>query len=118
MSVDAAIQLAHEVREWVDRIAPGETALGDRTVLVALTTYVGGATVLEADAAARRYLMGRVAHPSWPVDAGSRPGRSVDDGLDDGLDGAEDGHVAPVIPIGRARTGGVRMTGYRDRVIR
>jgi hypothetical protein len=69
MSVDGAVQLAVAVRAWADRTAPGASLLGDRTVLVALTEYVGGATAADAGAAARTFLLARSAHPSAGSDA-------------------------------------------------
>ncbi len=69
MSVDGAVQLAVAVRAWAERTAPGASWLGDRTVLVALTEYVGGATAADAGAAARKFLLARSAHPSAGGDA-------------------------------------------------
>ena len=118
VGVDTAIRLALAVRDWADRTAPGATALGDRAVLVALSTYAGGSTAADADAAARQFLRSSLAHPSHagdprPVGSGGPewPGRGgqVRDLACRGM--AAERETADILPFTRPRH---RPTGVRN----
>ena len=58
--------LTEQVQAWVARVAPQERGLREAAIDRALTTYAGGASVSEACQEARRFVRGRLRHPSCP----------------------------------------------------
>ena len=56
--------LAGAVREWAEKVWPGEPAAAEGAVTVAMRCYAGGASVSEACREARGFLRGWARHPS------------------------------------------------------
>jgi hypothetical protein len=60
----AEVTLANSVREWCERVAPGDEATSRAGVETALCLYASGASVSEACDRARRMVFSRLRHPS------------------------------------------------------
>lgn len=63
---DVEILLANAVREWAERVAPGDEATAQVGVETALYLFASGASVIEACEQTRRRLLSRFRHPSHP----------------------------------------------------
>ncbi len=60
----AEVVLANAVRDWVERIAPGDERTAQAGVETALYLFASGASVSEACEAARSAVLCRLRHPS------------------------------------------------------
>ena len=60
----AELIIAEVVREWVERVVPGDPATADAAVAYAVESFAGGASVTGACEEARRMAICRSHHPS------------------------------------------------------
>ncbi len=58
------LMLANAVRDWAERMAPGDRATIESGVESALYLYASGASVSEACEEARKRVLSRLRHPS------------------------------------------------------
>lgn len=56
--------VADLVREWADRVVPGDRAAADGGAAVAVRSYAGGASVSEATSEGQRFVESWARHPS------------------------------------------------------
>lgn len=69
MTDSAEVILANAVKDWVEKIVPGDEPTAEAAVSTALALFVQGASVSEACQEARRRVLSRLRHPSYvPVD--------------------------------------------------
>jgi hypothetical protein len=68
--VDVELALAEYAWEWTNQRCPGEPRVAEQAVAVALTSFVGGASVVEAYEQVRAFVNSRVDHPAGQGEQG------------------------------------------------
>jgi formylglycine-generating enzyme required for sulfatase activity len=62
--VDVELALAGSVWQWTRQHCPDDPRVAEKAVTVALSSYVGGASVAEACEQARSFVVSWVRHPA------------------------------------------------------
>ncbi len=64
VDVDVEFALALAVRDWTRGHCPDERRVADKAVMLALSSYAGGASVAEASEQARAFVSSWIHHPA------------------------------------------------------